>query len=127
MRSPPAHTTVSQINDSLTTPTPDADRIRDFTLAKKAAGAFAQAANTKPELSAFAFHATQYAARPIPTADPDMIAKVAGIEAARGKYICCLDADDLRSECVSVRLHVFEKFELCRGRAYEQNLGAAFE
>ena len=73
------------INDSLAlaTPVPDADRIRDFTLAQKAAGAFAQIATTKPELTAFAFHAQQYAVRPIPSADPVLTAKIAGIEESR--------------------------------------------
>jgi len=70
------------INASLAHPAADADRIRDFALAKEAAGAFAVAAQTK-ELSPFAFHANQFAQRPTPSDDPEMIAKVAKIEASR--------------------------------------------
>jgi len=75
-------TWAQEITDSLAHPAVDADRIRDFGLAQKAAGAFAKVATTA-ELAPFAFHAAQFAARPIPTQDPILTAKVAGIEASR--------------------------------------------
>lgn len=76
-------TWAQEINDSLLHPAVDAERIRDFGLAQKAAGEFAKVAVAKPDLAPFAFHAAQYAARPIPTQDPTMVAKVAKIEASR--------------------------------------------
>ena len=76
-------TWTQDINDALQHPVPDADRIRDFSLAQKAAGEFAKVAIKSTDLAPFAFHASQFAARPVPTQDPTLTAKVANIEATR--------------------------------------------
>lgn len=72
------------IKSSLAAPAPDAERANDFVLAREAAGAFADAAPT--ELAPFAYHAKEFAARPAPSQDPAMQAKVANIEATRPTY-----------------------------------------
>ncbi len=71
----------ADINTSLKNPAPDNDRIRDFEMARQAAALFAHAA--PPSLKPYAFHAEQYAARPAPSDDPEMIKKVDSIEASR--------------------------------------------
>jgi hypothetical protein len=71
----------ADINTSLKNPAPDNDRIRDFEMARQAASLFAHAA--PPSLKPYAFHAEQYAARPAPSDDPEMIKKVDSIEASR--------------------------------------------
>jgi hypothetical protein len=71
----------ADINMSLKNPAPDNDRIRDFEMARQAAALFAHAA--PPSLQPYAFHADQYAARPAPSDDPEMIKKVDSIEASR--------------------------------------------
>ena len=48
--------------------------MRDFVLAREAAGVFAKAA--PQDLTPFSFHAPVYAARPAPSEDPDMIKRV---------------------------------------------------
>ena len=71
----------ADINMSLKNPAPDNDRVRDFEMARQAASLFAHAA--PPALKPYAFHAEQYAARPAPSDDPEMIKKVDSIEASR--------------------------------------------
>ena len=69
------------INVSLKNPAPDAERARDFAMAREAAALFAHAA--PPALKPYSFHAQVYAARPAPADDPIMIKKAADIEASR--------------------------------------------
>lgn len=69
------------IRESVKNPAPDDQRARDFLLAKEAAAVFAHAAPAT--LSPFVFHAAQFAARPAPSEDPEMIKKVDAIEASR--------------------------------------------
>jgi hypothetical protein len=69
------------INLSFKNPAPDAQRVNDFVLAREAAAAFAHDAT--PDLQAYSFHAAQFAAKPAPSQDPEMIKKAANIEASR--------------------------------------------
>lgn len=69
------------ISASVKAPAPDTQRVRDFAMAREAAGLFAHQAPV--DLKPFAYHAAQFAARPAPSDDPVMIAKADQIEASR--------------------------------------------
>ena len=71
----------TDVTTSLANPAPDAQRVRDFVMAREAAGLFAHAA--PPELKPYSFNASAYAERPAPSEDPEMIKKVDSIEASR--------------------------------------------
>jgi hypothetical protein len=71
----------TEIKASFESPAPDEQRARDFQLARDGADAFVKAAPS--QLATFSYHAKVYAARPVPSEDPEMLARVDKIEASR--------------------------------------------
>lgn len=74
-------TWAKDIDAALANPASDVDRIADFALAKEAATEIAKL--TGAEFAPFTHHAQVYAARPVPTEDPHLIASAAKANTVR--------------------------------------------